>query len=127
MNIEVSGQWLKITLSGEIDLAWKVAHQAKLEDICRQPWVTVVLDLKRVSFMDSTGLSFVAQLVRSCKPQGGTVYLLWPTEQLGSAIHTVGLDRLAEVVVIGDEAAYAQHAEVLAAPGTDADPDLLPA
>ena len=127
MNIEVSSHWLKITLSGEIDLAWKVAHQAELEAVCRRPLATVVLDLKRVTFMDSTGLSFVAQLVRSCKPQGGTVYLLWPIEQLGSAIQTVGLDRLAEVVVIGNEAEYAEHADALAAPDPDADPDLLPA
>ena len=123
MNIEVSGAWAKVTLSGDVDLSWKLAHEAELAALCQQPLHTVVLDIEDVSFMDSTALGYVAQLVRACKPQAGTVYVLWPSKLVAGLFNTVGLDRADGVLLITNDAQYGEHAGALVAP----DPDPLPA
>lgn len=50
-----------ITVSGELDLATSPILEAALTRACAAPGDRVILDLRKVSFMDSTGLSVLVR------------------------------------------------------------------
>lgn len=65
-NVEISGDESAtvLTVSGELDLATSPALEAELE---RASGGLVIIDLRGVSFMDSTGLSLLVKAQRRAK------------------------------------------------------------
>ncbi len=55
---------------GELDLSTVDALQTELEDALAASWRTVVLDLRGVSFVDSTGLSLLLRAHERFQEQG---------------------------------------------------------
>jgi anti-anti-sigma factor len=64
-NVEISGDESAtlLTVSGELDLATSPALEAELERASAGPEL-VILDLRGVTFMDSTGLSLLVKAQR---------------------------------------------------------------
>jgi len=64
-NVEISGddRATVLTVTGELDLATSPALEAQLERASSGPDL-VILDLRGVSFMDSTGLSLLVKAQR---------------------------------------------------------------
>jgi len=59
LTTETDGTIVRLALEGELDIASAGQVERELERIEREAPATVVLDLRRLAFMDSTGLRIV--------------------------------------------------------------------
>ena len=90
---------LKITLCGEID-----HHSAKAirEEIDRQIYLcrakTVMLDLKNVGFMDSSGLGLVLGRYTHAKEAGGELKVLNPCAGAERVLRMAGAEKIIPIV-----------------------------
>jgi anti-sigma B factor antagonist/stage II sporulation protein AA (anti-sigma F factor antagonist) len=87
-----------VRLTGDIDLAVK----DHLTDELRRGLAAVptggrlVIDLREVDFMDSTGLSCVAEIAGAARASGRSVCLRGPRPVLRRALEITGFDGLVE-------------------------------
>ncbi len=92
---EISEDTLKVTLSGEID-----HHSAKeaREEIDRRIYeagvTNVCLDLKKVGFMDSSGLGLILGRYTRVKEIGGTMKILNPGRSAERVLRLAGTDKI---------------------------------
>lgn len=68
-----------------------------LEDILREGHTKVILDLARVSFLDSAGLGELVRCKKRVAEQGGDVKLLRPTGRVKEMLDLVHLSRIFEI------------------------------
>jgi anti-sigma B factor antagonist len=84
-----------------------LANAARLRDALQQQIASgaarLVLDLSRVEFADSSGLSAILACVNSARRRGGDVALLSPMPRVRALIELTRLDDV--VPVVTDEAA----------------------
>jgi anti-sigma B factor antagonist len=84
-----------------------LANAARLRDAMQQQIASgaarLVLDLSRVEFADSSGLSAILACVNSARRRGGDVALLSPMPRVRALIELTRLDDV--VAVVTDEAA----------------------
>jgi anti-sigma B factor antagonist len=99
MRIESGNNWARVFLSGDVDMAWVEQHQDEFDSLCRDEPATVVLDLEAVTFMDSTGFGLIAKLSKTCRANGGKVYIYKPSAMVLTAIDTLGLAQVAGIVI----------------------------
>ncbi len=71
-----------LMLAGELDLATAPRLAAALTQNAGEHRGRVVLDLTRLSFMDSTGLSLIVGTDRSARAAGGVLVLRHPQSQV---------------------------------------------
>lgn len=100
---EMNDDTLKITLSGEID--HHSAKEARAE-IDRQIYYyrakTVLLDLKNVGFMDSSGLGLILGRYTHVRETGGTLKVLDPTAGAERVLRLAGTDKLIPIIKSDD-------------------------
>jgi anti-sigma B factor antagonist len=88
--------------AGDVDIAvaedLRAAWYAVLDE--RLP-ARVVVDLRDVTFMDSSGLSVLAGLARRQQPRGGTVAVCNPSEQIAKIMILTGLDKSVPILWTG--------------------------
>lgn len=91
--VEVQRQADVATLQprGELDLATVGTLRAELEAI--EGCGRVVLDLRGLSFIDSTGLCLLVSLHRRAQREGFALTLVMPPEPAQRAIELAGLDQ----------------------------------
>jgi anti-sigma B factor antagonist len=56
----------------------------------------LVVDLRNVQFIDSTGLGMLVSVLREAREQGGGVTLLYANREVGRLLQITGLERLFE-------------------------------
>ncbi len=64
----------------------------------------VVIDLRRVPFMDSSGLSALVSALKAARQHNGTVILVAPTPQVRMALQLSMLDRIFSIYDTVEEA-----------------------
>jgi anti-sigma B factor antagonist len=109
MDIEKHSQWLRLELSGDIDLAWYEDHREAIDCALTDCPPTVLIDLEQVRFMDSTGLSLIVQAYRARADRTGEVIILNPCPFLQRTLGIAGLDQLVTVVSTREEARQVYH------------------
>ncbi|MQS08562.1 STAS domain-containing protein [Streptomyces alkaliphilus] len=92
-----------VTLAGEIDYHNRAAFAAALT-VPPGPRPRVVLDMRRVSFMDSTGLNALITAHRALDAAGGRLRLVAPTDMIKRTMGIVGIDAFIECRDTLDEA-----------------------
>ena len=90
---------------GEIDLATVGALRAALRTEETRPWV--VLDLRHVEFMDSSGIGVVVEQMRRCEQDGLEFAVVRGPKHLHKLFRMVGL---AERLVVLDDLPTAPEA-----------------
>ena len=83
----------QIELFGEVDMARQGQLGRLLDDFKDSGAHDVVVDLRAVTFMDSTGLGFLATLVRQVKQGDGKVEIVGARGPVRRVIEISGLDR----------------------------------
>ena len=81
-------------LAGEVDLARVPELHDLVEGYRNSPAVDVVIDLRDVTFMDSTGMGFMARLSRDASDRGGTVTVSHAPPDVERVIRMTGLDSI---------------------------------
>jgi stage II sporulation protein AA (anti-sigma F factor antagonist) len=80
-----------LTLAGEVDRDTGQTLREAL-DASGTPYPHIVVDLSRVTFMDSTGINILIAAHRSLTEAGGWIRLAAPTEAVLRLLQIVGVD-----------------------------------
>jgi anti-sigma B factor antagonist len=87
-----------IALSGELDLASSPDLEEKLDEVYRSDAELVVLDLRELEFMDSTGLSVLIRAHQTAEEAQRRLYLVKGPPQVQRLLTLTGVgERLAVV------------------------------
>ena len=84
----------RVTLAGEVDFALHEEFTRVRDLIAARP-CPVIVDVGAVSFMDSSGLAFLAGLVRAVSPQ--RVQVLRPSSQVSMLLRLTRMDVVLDV------------------------------
>ena len=79
--------------SGEVDLHQSPGLFQELMTICDAQPPKLVIDLREVSYMDSSGVSTLVEVFRSVNGYGGQLVLLSPTARVRSMFEIAKLDQ----------------------------------
>ena len=82
LETSVDGGAAVIALHGELDLAGAITLEHELEQLEESPEHTIVLDLRGVEFMDSSGLRVIAVAAQRAESRGHRLALVPGTEQV---------------------------------------------
>src|SRR3954468_6396178 len=94
-------------LEGDVDLHFapclRTLMQAKIKAHCP----ALIVDLAKVTFIDSTGLSVIIEYFRDAREHDGVLCLCGLNDDLKGIFRIVGLDRTIPMFASADEAADA--------------------
>ena len=89
----MDGRAAIIAVSGELDLASSPSLEAELERILGTDFEQLVLDLRGLEFMDSTGLSIIVKAHQQLTQDGRTLYLVRGPQQVQRLLDLTGVAR----------------------------------
>lgn len=92
-----------LMFSGDLDMSQAAAVRQAFGRIA--PCRSVIVDLARVTFIDSAGLGSLIGGIRRIREGGGEVVLCAPTHPVARVLHMTGVSRLAALTATADEAA----------------------
>lgn len=85
-----------VSVAGEVDIDSAPRLAAVLTEVAAES-TTVVIDCRRLGFMDSTGLSVLLAAHRDLEERGGRLELRDPPQMLAKMLKIVGLDDVLHV------------------------------
>jgi anti-sigma B factor antagonist len=80
-------------VSGEVDVATRQALQAPLDKSIDDGETTLIVDLRSVTFIDSTGLGVLVSALKRCREAGGDLQLVADTPRVLQLLAITGLDQ----------------------------------
>lgn len=83
-----------ITPEGRLDAVSGPAFRKLLKQQPEQGSPFLIIDLQKVPFMDSSGLSALVSALKAARKHNGTVILVSPTPQVRMALQMSMLDRI---------------------------------
>jgi anti-sigma B factor antagonist len=87
-----------VELAGELDLSSAGQLRSTLHGLYESGITSLVLDLSRLVFVDSTGLSEFVAALKHCRERGGDVVLRSPTASASRVLNISGLDQVFTIV-----------------------------
>jgi anti-anti-sigma factor len=93
-----------VRLAGEVDLSQSESFGRELAKAEENAPHVLVVDLRGVSFMDSTGLRLLLGALRRAEPVGRRLVIVRGQEQVRELFRVAGLDTVFELVDDPDEA-----------------------
>ncbi len=87
-----------VRLSGAIDLPEEPVLTSYLQDFREGHWPSARVDLRQVTFMDTTGLAFLVRLRRTALERGGQVTLVGASGICLRALEIVRFDTVFAMV-----------------------------
>jgi anti-anti-sigma factor len=98
VEVQRQGRAAVIAVTGELDLATGPALEAELHDISPSDTELVVVDLRKLEFMDSTGLSIIVRAHQRLTGEGCELGLVRGSPQVQRLLDLTGVaDRIALV------------------------------
>ncbi|NIS79154.1 MAG: anti-sigma factor antagonist [Anaerolineales bacterium] len=107
MNIEIEHpQEGKIVVrpQGRVDIETGPVLKERLQDLVKTDGLTVVVDLKEVDFIDSSGLSALVSGLKALREREGTMHLVQPQPQARTALRLTLLDRVFSIFLTIEQA-----------------------
>ena len=92
---------LVFQVNGEINISTSPELKKQFE---KQPSKKVVVDLEKVSYIDSSGLATLVEILKRTKSQGGSLGLSGMSDKVKSLFEITKLDKLFLIFVNQDEA-----------------------
>jgi anti-sigma B factor antagonist len=102
VDVQRTGDRVQIALAGELDIATQGDADAALSEAQASGAQTIVLDLRRLSFMDSTGLRLLVQSDLKARESGQRLAIVRGPDAVHRVLEITGLD--AKLDLIGDPA-----------------------
>jgi anti-sigma B factor antagonist len=87
------GDAVVVRLKGEFDLTSKHEFEYRMREFLDQRYGSLVLDLRQLTFIDSTGLGFVLELWSRCRRNGSDYFVVRAPDGVHQVFETTGLDR----------------------------------
>ena len=98
MNIEHGTGWVRFALSGDIDARWSEEYDSEIRAVFEMRPREIVVEVDSVTFMDSSGLGFIARCVKESQSQEGSVYLVGSNSIIRTLVDMVGLSQMVTIV-----------------------------
>lgn len=92
-----------VHVGGEIDVYTAPALRRELDEQINAGCRDLVVDLRNVTFMDSTGLGVLVGRLKLIRAQGGIMRVFGATERVLKVFTITGLDRVFDIVVSVDD------------------------
>lgn len=93
-----------ISPSGEVDMLTAPQLGRRLLSLAEEGKTALVVDLSRVTFMDSTGISVLLDALRRLSARRGTLALVCPTERVLRPFEITGLVGILKIFGTREEA-----------------------
>lgn len=95
-SLEITGENGTLTahLSGELDMVTAPSLAERLNALCDEGARQVTLDLARLAFIDSSGLSALVATLKRYRAAGGEVVLRSPTAATAKVLEICGLSQV---------------------------------
>ena len=91
VDVRTDGRAAIIAVSGELDLASAPALESELEQARRSDSELLVLDLRELQFMDSTGLSVIVKTHQRLSDDGRSLCLIRGPQQVQRLLDLTGV------------------------------------
>jgi anti-sigma B factor antagonist len=91
VEVRNEGRAAIIAVSGELDLASSPSLEAELDRVLGTQSELLVLDLRRLEFMDSTGLSVIVKSHQRLADEGRSLYLVRGPQQVQRLLDLTGV------------------------------------
>ena len=98
------GNWTVLDVAGEVDLSSAPILRARIEELVHLKTQRLIVDLRDVSFMDSSGLSVLVACMKRMREAGGELAIACPNGSILKVFTVTGLDRLFTIRPSVDEA-----------------------
>jgi anti-sigma B factor antagonist len=105
LTIEQRGDRVFVTLSGELDISTGMRLETDLERVERDGPEVIVLDLRGLDFMDSTGLRIIINADARARESGRRLVLIRGNDMVQRLLSITRLDERLEIVEGGAYAA----------------------
>jgi anti-sigma B factor antagonist len=101
MNLEIKKQegehGITLFLAGEVDVYTSLQLKKELTALIDRQVYEVILELSKVSYMDSTGLGVIIGGLKAARNHQGKIILLNPTPRLERLFSITGLSEVMEI------------------------------
>jgi anti-anti-sigma factor len=94
IDVVQNGSSTRIAPTGELDIATTPALEQAIAEATATPGAALVLDLRELTFMDSTGLRTLAQCNARAEPDGFTLVIWRGSRQIERVLEISGLGAL---------------------------------
>jgi anti-sigma B factor antagonist len=101
---------LFLAISGELNLNSLPTVRAKAEELGLDTYDHVVIDLSKVTFMDSSGMGFLVVLIKNARARGSSIALQAPNTLIRRMLSAIRMDRF--VVITDAEGNQTNQAEM---------------
>lgn len=98
LTTETDGTTIRLTLQGELDIAGAAMVEQELERIEGAEPLTVVLDLRELAFMDSTGLRIIVAADGRAREHGRRLVIVRGPDAVQRIFHMTRMDERLEIV-----------------------------
>jgi anti-sigma B factor antagonist len=93
-HISQVGDWVVVTVLGDLDLACAPALRHEVLALLGDGFRYIALDLTPTDFMDSIGLGVVVAILKRVRVQGGELAVICPEPRLKRIFQVVDLDKV---------------------------------
>lgn len=98
IETEIDGPISTVRLTGELDIAAADEIERAIEEVERSTTGILVIDLRALEFMDSTGLRLILSADARARERGSNLILVRGPEAVDRVFRTAGLDRRLSLV-----------------------------
>ena len=113
MTLETHGDTAFVRLGGEFDMACEECFEAALQQLVEQQSDTIVIDLSKLRFMDSSGISMLLAAHQRSQRAGFRIGIVPGRGEVERVFELTGVDRV--LPMLGDEEGSASAPVVNAA------------
>jgi anti-sigma B factor antagonist len=92
IDVDVSSKLHTITLAGEMDMAGAPELAAVISGICANEQRTVVIDLRNLTFIDSSGLQALVRAHQDCLARGYELRVIPGPENVHRLFEITGMN-----------------------------------
>lgn len=94
IQVVVSQQFHTVVLVGELDMASAPELPAVVSAICADEQRTIVLDLRQLTFIDSSGLQGLLNAHQDCRARGHDLRVIPGAENIQRVLELTGMNKM---------------------------------
>ncbi|MHC4618874.1 MAG: STAS domain-containing protein [Planctomycetota bacterium] len=96
-GVRVSGQTIVLELGGEIDMTRSNEVRRKFKELFQKKPAVVVVDMRHVGFIDSSGLAILVSALKWCRLNGSELKLVGLVRNVRSIFEICRLDSIFQI------------------------------
>lgn len=94
IRTERDGSVCTVALEGEVDVYTAPSLKAQLVELIDAGCISIIVDLEKVAFIDSSGLGVLVGALRRAREKGGAVRIVCERDSVLKIFRITGLDKV---------------------------------